>query len=285
MMIHQPETGTIGALAFSPDGETLAIGYANGGLWNLDNYGDMAPAASATLPTPGFTSITFTPTGQRALGGPGGWRWDGATAALVHERPTVCLATLGPDHLVVGEGSTIHRQAGRLELWNLTRQQRLMPFFQEPQGVRAIATHSPSRRIAWANPTKRVSVWDITKPDAVPVNLPHVAHAIAFDPTGQFLAIAQDRSILIYDLTKKLPAQTLRGHKGQIRHLHYSAAYSELTSSSWDGTVRAWNTATGEQTRELNCQHGAIAAFAASVDGTRFAIGTITGEVLVWDRE
>src|SRR4051812_30044383 len=110
--------------------------------------------------------------------------------------------------------------------------------------------------------------------------------------------------------------QTLKGHKGAVKHLAFvpganhllSAAGTgtsfslrdlgrgkrsylkgrehkppRLLSCSRDGTVRTWEVFGGRCLGALDWRHGPLKALAVARDGMRAAVGAHSGEILAWD--
>ena len=75
---------------------------------------------------------------------------------------------------------------------------------------------------------------------------------------------------------------TLEGHTGEIASLKFSPDYATLASGSTDGTVRLWNTATGQHIATLTGHNWSVANLAFSADNRTLASAAHT-EVYVWD--
>ena len=58
---------------------------------------------------------------------------------------------------------------------------------------------------------------------------------------------------------------------------------TRAVSGGYDGTVRVWDLATGQQQAELTGHHGPAMAVAVTADGTRAVSGGYDGTVRVWD--
>jgi WD40 repeat protein/tetratricopeptide (TPR) repeat protein len=81
--------------------------------------------------------------------------------------------------------------------------------------------------------------------------------------------------------------QTFQGETDQVLSVAFSPDGRRLASGSLDGTVKVWDTATGQAKQTLHGHNGLVSGVAFSPDGKRLAScgGTPyeTGEVKVWD--
>lgn len=74
---------------------------------------------------------------------------------------------------------------------------------------------------------------------------------IAVSPTGRLIAFgggdeSQTGSIIIWDTLVNKVVSILDGHTSLITDLHFYQREDQLLSSSWDGSTRLWNVASGE---------------------------------------
>ena len=77
---------------------------------------------------------------------------------------------------------------------------------------------------------------------------------------------------------------TLTGHEGEVTSIAYSFDGRLLASGSDDGTVRIWNTRTGEEAMApLRSNEGQIKSIAFSPDGQHIVMGGEGNAVHVWD--
>ena len=78
--------------------------------------------------------------------------------------------------------------------------------------------------------------------------------AVAFSPDDKALAFGNSTShVMVYDLEKGKLLHRLQGHLDHVGQLLFTPA-GLLVSGSYDGTVRIWDVATGQEQLMLRCQ-------------------------------
>jgi WD40 repeat protein len=286
MLLHQDHRTVVYALAFSPDGETLASGGKDGAVLLRDAGGDVRPLCEGGPKTPSIQAVAHLPNGGVAIGHEQGWHVFNPNAGVFsppNPAPTTSLAMLDANTLAVGTGRRSEGKSGAFELWNLSSGQRREPFFREPNGVRAIAVCPAKKVVAWATGHKKLSVWDTTRQTPTHFNQNKTSSAIALSPDGTLLAAVDDWSLNLYDIAKKQVKRVLKGHIGIVTSVAFSPDGATLATGSWDKTVRLWDAATGKELRNFQWSVERITALAYAPDGLRIAAGSETGAVVVWD--
>ena len=90
---------------------------------------------------------------------------------------------------------------------------------------------------------------------------------LAWHPDGKWLAVGATRTSRVFEVDRAKGRQlVLRGHWSKTIGLQFHPQGHLLASTSWDGTTRLWDIATGEQ---LLRQEGHLIGF--STDGRRMA--------------
>ena len=104
---------------------------------------------------------------------------------------------------------------------------------------------------------------------------------LTFLADGACLASGNESGeIFLWDVVTGLRVLCLEGHVKYITLLSASPRESLLASASWDGTVRIWNTTTGECLHTHNVDAASLAFFP---DGERLAIGCEDGWLQLWN--
>jgi WD40 repeat protein len=280
------------ALAFSPDGTTLASGAKDGSVSLRDADGQVSWLRCDPGPkTPAIHALAFLPDGAVVIGHAYGWHIHHQDTKVPWQvngpssTPTNSLALLGPNTLAVGTGDRGKPSAGTLELWDLATGRRLEPYFQEPNGVRAVAVCPARNLVAWATGHRKVNVWDIRKQKPLEFPQPGDCYSIALDSEGTRLAVALDRPVRLYDVEKRRERAILKGHTGRVEAVAFSPDGSTVATGSWDHTVRLWDVATGKERANYKWPIGRVYSLAYAPDGLRLAAGGDLGAVVVWDVE
>ena len=73
------------------------------------------------------------------------------------------------------------------------------------------------------------------------------------------------------------------GHAGIVYGLAFSPDAKRLASASLDGTVKVWDTATGQELLTLRSDTGGFHSVAFTPDGGRIAAAGHDGTIRIWD--
>jgi WD40 repeat protein len=288
MLLHQDHTTVVYALAFSPDGETLASGDKCGALLLRDAEGRVHPLCETGPKPTAIHAVAHLPNGGVAIGHATGWYvYNPITGGFNPPKsgPTTSLAMLDAKTLAVGTGDRSKGTTGAFELWDLSTGLRREPFFREPNGVQAVAVCPAKKMVAWATGHKKISVWDTTRQSPTHFTQQKTSPAIALSPDGSLLAAAEDWTLRLYDLAKKQVRRVLTGHRGIVTSVAFSPDGATVATGSWDHTVRLWDAATGKELRNFQWSVGRVMSLAYAPDGFRIAAGSDTGAVVVWDTD
>ncbi len=276
-------TDWVDAVAFSPDGRTLATAGDDRAvvLWDLTDPAQPRRLRQPLDHTDEVLSVAFAPDGRTLATASGGrtvilWDLTDPTQPrrlgqpLTGHTDSVNKVAFAPD------GHTLATASGdqTVILWDLTDPAQPRPLGQPlrhtgrvsemafaPNGHTLATFLSPGLVTSRGDRTGTVILWDLTDPaQPRPLGQPLTGHtesvsSVAFSPDGHTLATAAsyDRTVILWDLTD--PAQPrplgrpLTGHTDSVSSVAFAAYGHTLATASSDRTVILWDLTPLEELR------------------------------------
>ncbi|MFE6828378.1 hypothetical protein [Streptomyces sp. NPDC057690] len=293
--------GSAQAVAFSPDGRTLAAAGSDqtAHLWDIKNPAKPRPLESP-ISNNVVNTVAFSNSGRlMAYGGDDNTIWlenvmapdkvrdltqpltghTGHVLALAFDPKGTMLASAGADHTV--------------RLWTIPR-----TILNGHTSYIDTVTVSPNGRLlASGSEDNTVRLWDVGNPArprplsaSIRGGTPYV-NWTAFSPGGETLAVAAGPDIQLWDVTEpakpKSLGEPLHNPHENFLAVEFTPDGHTLAGSNGDGTIGLWDvsdpshpTAIGTP---LNPRAGMINRLAVSPDGHTLAAAAQNGTLLLWD--
>jgi WD40 repeat protein/DNA-binding SARP family transcriptional activator len=258
----RPGIGRIGAIAFAPDGRTLALGgdRTHGAPVLVDVASGTVTLRMRGGHDGGFGTLAFDREGTRILTAGHDRQaivWDARTGAPLRElrHPgddgfNDTVAAWSPDGTMVATAGG----GGTVVLWRVADQAPVRTWVADPEFVKAVAFSPDGALLAAAGSGDRfTTLWEVASGRLVGrLRHPTYVVAVRFDPQGQTLATAvTDGTVRLWDLASRhqlgvaLPGPDHLGpdHLGPDRStvLAFNPAGTDLVAFYGDGTGLVWD--------------------------------------------
>ncbi|MBD2314447.1 WD40 repeat domain-containing protein [Desertifilum sp. FACHB-1129] len=280
------------AIAYSPNGQTLAISTAEGAiaLWQNGKLQPLTPNHQDAV-----NAIAFSADGRYfASGGQDGrlliWQlpeWE-LVANLEHNSAWVEHLAWSPHrpHLAFSYGRYV-------QVWDAQTQEVVVTLNFEASSVSAIAWHPIVEDLAIAG-YQGVKIWSASDWDDDPETLviPSASCSLAWSPNGEYLAAGNlDNTLVVTQWGSPYP-WVMRGFPGKVRALAWSQVKAAnnaplLVAASAEGAV-VWEKQAddnlGWQGRLLEQHTGIVSAIAFQPRSLLLASSDEAGELCLWQK-
>ena len=288
----------IRALAFSPDGTTLASANAEK-IWLWDTSTKQLKEILEGHAAP-VTSVVFSPDGKTIASASWDWTlrlWDASTGKLRktfgEHSSLVNTVAFSPDGKTIASASRglIHlwnRKGDLLQLWYARTGEHVEHFVDHIDYVLTVVFSPDGKLIASGGYDSRLRLWNANTGHHV-ATLRGGGPAVAFSPDGELLANTYGGdgiigTIGLWDVHTGELRHILKGHHGLLTCLAFSPDSKTLVSSSGDSEIIFWDIPTAQRRYSLTTQHTeSVSSVAFSPDGKTLASGSYDQTLRLWD--
>ena len=273
----------VGAVAFSPDGKTIASG-------DWDNVIKLWDAASGkfkqtlTGHSSTISSVTYSLDGKTIASGSldGIKLWDADSGTLRqtlngHTYVVISVA-FSPDSRTVASGSVDKT----IKLWD-AMSGTLKQTLTEAGEVRSVA-FSPNGKMLASGSDKTIKIWDTTDGSLMQTLAgDKYVNSVAFSPDGKTIVSGSQDETIIWDMEKGILKQTFKNRGGGVLEAAFSPDGKLIASGNvgWY-VIEIWDVESGILKQTLEGHEDGVWSVAFSPDGKMIASGSKDKTIKLW---
>lgn len=276
----------IQSLAFSPDGEILAVGYYLKADLLRASDGELIQSIDYRH---SVDDLDFSPDGNIVGGGQNVYGVilnavdDGSEIIQLHGGYNAVLA-FSPDGETIATGN----REGIVWMWNIADGEELAAFEpDEPDFLTAVEFTPDGERVIASDFSGKARVWEVDTGDLIyTFDVDSIVEDIAVSPEGDILAVSGGREIFLYDLTDGGEIEVISA-ASSAKALDFSDDGNMFAYGGVDGMLNVLETSDWTLQHELEHfdeegEADRVNALAISPDSKHIAVGTWDGEVYMW---
>ena len=282
----------ISALTFSPDAKRFVGGNADGTIrfWDANTGEELAILTAGH--TQALQALAFSPDSSILAGGYTNTvqLWNTNTLAQLSDPSTsteqlISLVFSADDSTVISIGNfTFSKQKrdefrkesvlGKLSIWDARTGQNISVLsIESHKGEAPVLPGQRKVSSSSGGMSGKARIRTVKMENGIVKHVKYQTHGVAvFSQDGSMFATVQnsDRAnkdnqftVLLWEVTSRQLRFTLKGHTKEIETLTFTADGKTLASGSRDGTIRLWDTSTGNQTTSFSSRQNTALAFSA----------------------
>jgi len=283
------------SLAFSPDGERLAVG-TNGNEIRLWSVNDGAPLLTCQGHTNWVHTVCFSPDGRLLASGSDDHTirlWDGQSgrwlATLQGHTDWVRFVCFSPDGRWLASAGD-----HTIRLWQcdcdrvVNVEQDVHVLTGHTDRVNFICFSPDGRRLASSSADGSIRLWEVARlADGSQCSQVLLAQdnlgTLCFSPDGNVLAFVANERVALWDWRTGQCVRQLPAHKAWQSALCFHPAGKLLATGSENGTIRLWDWHTGQCVRILQKHRAFVTSLCFRPDGTMLASGSGDLSAHLWN--
>ncbi len=288
-----PAAAPVAALAYAPDGKTLAAA-GNLEVVLLDvatgDVGNKLPGQTGRV-----TALAYRPDGSALAVASGAAGASGEisihdssgkspTFKLTPHKDLIYALAWSPDGKILASAGYDRV----IQLWDAAAGKQLRSLKDHSDAIYGLAFSADGKLLASAAADRAVKVWDIATGKRLYTlgEATDWLYAVAWSPDGKHLAAAGvDKSIRVWEVNAaggKL-VHSVFAHEAPVTRLAYTRDGKTLYSLSEDRTAKAWDAARMVERRMFPAQPETPLALAVRPDQQQIALGRYDGAVVLLD--
>ncbi len=294
LVTYRKHTGTIWAVAWSPDDVHIASGSTDGTvqIWNAMTGSQKSNNKSSFS----ILAVAWSPDGKRlASGGVDKivhlWDLMQQREILQYTGHTDWINALSwsPDGRYIVSGGGDASGTGKtpdftLHIWDTTTGRRQLTYKGHTINVNAIQW-SPDGIYIASSGDDVVQVWEVKTGRLIYTYTKHImdVQALAWSKDSRRLTSGSlDKTVQVWDALTGNKVLRYGGHTNAVETVAWSPDGRPIASGSWDNTVHIWDATTGKTIYTYQGHSNIVNALSWSPDSTRIVFGGEDNTVQVW---
>jgi eukaryotic-like serine/threonine-protein kinase len=287
LFTYHGHSGSVGAVAWSPDGQRISSGGNDGTakVWDATSGNTLVTYNGHSGPV---ESVDWSPDGHRIVSGGDDNSvqvWDASNRNSIFKLP-------GPTDLVWAvawspDGNYIAAACKDklVYVWNAVSGSLVNTYHGHTDFVYTVAWSPDSKFIASGSNDKTAQVWEATTGNSKYTYTRHTSlvTTVSWSPNGARIASgSRDKTVQIWDSTSGNNIVTYLGHTHQVNTAAWTKDGMLIASASNDATVQIWNAASGDNLYIYRGHKDYVWNAVWSPMGKRIASASMDGTVQIW---
>lgn len=291
-------THLVNAVAFSPDGRTLASASHDrtAKIWDVESGSELANVVGHEK---AVWNVAFSPDGRRLVTSSDDWtaavwelgsRTPSRVLTLRGHREPVRAAAYSPDGrwIVTASSDPAH---GEAKVWNAANGHEAQALEANQARFAGVAVSPDSRRLA-ASSDRGVQVWDLATGRLSPKQFrqTEIASCVTFSRDGRYVAAGlADTTVRVWQVADASETLVFRGHTELPTSVAFSPDGQRLASTGRDGVLKVWDLTLHPEYAPVQTEPGLILyepeAIAFSTDSSRLLVAQRGGPITILENE